>query len=71
LDWRQAGTLTIPQASSERGVTVRTLRNWCIEHGLGRHIGSRWRVSCVALAMYLDGNVMSLDGISLQPATPD
>jgi hypothetical protein len=39
----------------------RTIRNWCVEHGIGRRIvGGRWAVSKVALAMLLDGDLVAL-----------
>jgi hypothetical protein len=36
---------------------ARHIRNWCIEHGVGRRVGGgQWVVSKVALAMFLDGD---------------
>ncbi|WFU26313.1 hypothetical protein QA649_08925 [Bradyrhizobium sp. CB1717] len=41
-------------------MTQRTIINWCEAYGLGRLIGGRWRVSCIALQMLLDGNTGAL-----------
>jgi hypothetical protein len=53
---------TSPQeAEPIAGVTERTIRNWCVVHGIGRRIaGGRWAVSKVALAMLLDGDLEAL-----------
>ena len=59
FDAREAVPLPIAAAKIARK-SERTLRNWCVEHGLGRRIGGRWSVSRVALAMYLDGNESAL-----------
>jgi hypothetical protein len=52
--------LPISTAAKRACVSSRTMRNWCGDHGLGRRIGGRWRVSCVALQMYLDGDKKAL-----------
>jgi hypothetical protein len=42
-------------AAERAGKSPGTIRNWCIEHGIGRRVGGGpWIVSKVALAMYLD-----------------
>jgi hypothetical protein len=33
-----------------------TMRDWCLNHDLGRKVRGRWYVSKVALAMFLDGD---------------
>jgi hypothetical protein len=48
--------LSIAEAAAIAGKKVRTLREWCQCHAIGRRIGGQWAVSKVALAMYLDGN---------------
>jgi hypothetical protein len=49
--------LTLGQAAEIAGKSERTLRNWCVEHGIGRRVaGGAWAVSRVALAMLLDGD---------------
>jgi hypothetical protein len=58
FDISEATSLTA--ASKKAGKSVRTLRAWCLEHGLGRRIGSHWHVSRVALAMFLDGDEAAL-----------
>jgi Helix-turn-helix domain len=57
-DAREA--LPISIAAKRACVSSRTMRNWCRDHSLGRRIGGRWRVSCVALQMYLDGDKRAL-----------
>ncbi len=37
-----------------------TIRNWCIEHNIGRKVGGAWLVSRVALQMFLDGDEVAL-----------
>jgi hypothetical protein len=64
-------SVTIEQAASTSGKTPRTMRRWCIEHGIGRRIGGTWRVSKVALAMLLEGDHEALaayrdDGVRAQ-----
>jgi hypothetical protein len=42
-------------AAERAGKSPGTIRNWCIEHGIGRRVGGgQWIVSKVALAMFLD-----------------
>ena len=44
-------------AAERAGKSPGTIRNWCIEHGIGRRVGGgQWIVSKVALAMFLDGD---------------
>jgi hypothetical protein len=65
FDISEATSLTA--ASKKAGKSVRTLRAWCLEHGLGRRIGSHWHVSRVALAMFLDGDEAASARITLAP----
>jgi hypothetical protein len=54
--------LSIGEAAAIAGKSERTLRNWCVEHGIGRSVaGGAWAVSRVALQMVLEGD---LDGLS-------
>jgi helix-turn-helix protein len=46
--------ISIKEAAAIAGKSERTIRNLCVQHGLGRRIGA-WAVSKVALAMWLDG----------------
>jgi hypothetical protein len=49
--------VSIKMAAQIAGKSERTLRNWCVEHGIGRRIADgNWAVSRVALAMLLDGD---------------
>jgi hypothetical protein len=48
-------------AAERAGKSPGTIRNWCIEHGIGRRVGGgQWIVSKVALAMFLDGDEVAL-----------
>ena len=48
-------------AAERAGKSPGTIRNWCIEHGIGRRVGGgQWTVSKVALAMFLDGDEEAL-----------
>ena len=51
---------SLPEAAAEAGRGVSTMRIWCEQHHLGRHIGGRWEVSRVALRMYLNGDKRAL-----------
>ena len=54
FDKREA--VSLPIAAEIASKSERTVRNWCVEFGIGRRIGGHWAVSRVALAMHLDGN---------------
>lgn len=58
FDPREA--LTVHKAAKRATVTVGTIRNWCRDHMIGRKIGGSFRVSAVALHMYMDGNHAAL-----------
>ncbi len=63
-DSREA--ISLKEAAAIAGRSVGTIRNWCEAFGIGRKIGGQWRVSRIALAMFLDGDqralAMYLDG---------
>ncbi|MCK1447240.1 hypothetical protein IVB34_40145 [Bradyrhizobium sp. 2] len=53
--------LSLRKAAERAGKSETTLRNWCVQHGLGRRVGDGvWVVSKIALAMYLDGDAKAL-----------
>lgn len=53
--------LSLGEAAGVAGKSVGTVRNWCVQHGLGRRVGGgTWIVSKVALAMFLDGDMIAL-----------
>jgi len=52
--------LPVAEAARIAGRSVRTIREWCLLHDIGRRIGGQWAVSKVALAMWLDGNKQAL-----------
>ena len=52
---------SLNEAAKVAAKSVGTLRNWCIQHGLGRRVGNgTWVVSRVALAMFLDNDMIAL-----------
>lgn len=53
--------LSVSAAAARAGVSVGTIRNWCDWHSIGRKIGGVWKVSKVALQMYLDGDRRALE----------
>jgi len=53
--------ISLKKAAVIAGLSVGTIRNWCEAHGIGRKVGGQWRVSRVALAMFLDGDRRALD----------
>jgi hypothetical protein len=56
----QEGT-ALKKAAGLAGKKETTIRNWCVEHGIGRRVGGGvWVVSKVALAMFLDGDDLAL-----------
>ena len=53
--------VSIGMAATLAGKSERTLRNWCVEHGIGRRVaGGTWAVSRVALAMLLEDDMDAL-----------
>jgi hypothetical protein len=58
FDIREA--LTLREAAGIAGRTPVTVRTWCSIYNLGRRIAGQWRVSKVALAMFLDSNGVAL-----------
>ena len=52
---------SVEEAAEIAGKSVRTMRLWCEQHHIGRHVGGGpWVVSRVALEMLLDGNQVAL-----------
>ena len=54
--FHRSEALSIAEAASIAGRSVRTVREWCARLDIGRRIGGQWAVSRVALAMFLDGD---------------
>jgi hypothetical protein len=53
--------ISLNEATALTGKKVGTIRNWCVQHHLGRRVGGgTWVVSKVALAMHLDGDLKAL-----------
>ena len=49
--------MSLRDAARHAGKSESTVRNWCIEHNIGRRVGGGvWMVSRVALQMHLDGH---------------
>jgi hypothetical protein len=52
---------SLGDAATVAGKSVGTVRNWCLQHGLGRRVGGgTWVISKVALAMFLDDDMVAL-----------
>ena len=50
--------LRLDEAARVAGKSARTVRNWCVERGIGRKVGGgTWVVSRVALAMFLEDDL--------------
>ena len=58
--FHRSEVLSVAEAASVAGRSVRTISSWCQLHDVGRRVGGRWAVSCVALSMLLDGNQVAL-----------
>jgi hypothetical protein len=52
-----AEAIGITEAATRAGKSDRTIRNWCLDHQIGRRIAGQWAVSAVALDMLLEGDV--------------
>jgi hypothetical protein len=60
VPYDQREAISIEQAVKRSGQSASTLRTWCEKKGIGRRIGGHWKVSKVALQMFLDGNEEAL-----------
>jgi hypothetical protein len=61
VPYNAAEGLSIEEAAEFAGKSYSTVRNWCLQHGIGRRVGGgTWVVSKVALAMFLDGDRRAL-----------
>lgn len=58
--FNRSEVLSIAESAAEAGKKVRTMRDWCTRHDIGRRIEGQWAVSRVALAMFLDGDRTAL-----------
>lgn len=59
FDRREAFSLR--QAAAVAGMSESTVRGWCQRSGIGRRVGGgTWKISRVALAMFLDGDERAL-----------
>jgi hypothetical protein len=54
--FNRSEVLSIAEAAAIAGRKVRTMRDWCLRHDIGRRIEGQWAVSRVALGMLLDGD---------------
>ena len=53
--------ISLAQAAAIAGKSESTVRTWCIERGIGRRVGNgTWAMSCVALQMFLNGDLPAL-----------
>lgn len=53
-------SISAKQAARDADCCGVTIKTWCEDHGIGRKVGGRWRVSKVALAMFLESNFDAL-----------
>ena len=53
--YTRAESRSTEEAAAFCGRTRRTMRNWCVQHNLGRRIGGVWAMSIVALDLFLSG----------------
>ncbi len=53
--------LTLAEAVKIAGRSASTLRNWCTDYRIGRHVCGRWMVSHPALLMLLDADRTALE----------
>ena len=59
FDRREA--FSLKQAAAVAGMSESTVRGWCQRSGIGRRVGGgTWKISRVALAMFLDGDERAL-----------
>jgi Helix-turn-helix domain len=62
IPYHPAEGMSVTEAARMAGMSPRRIREWCAEHGIGRHIfpGGPWIVSRVALRMLLEGDADAL-----------
>src|SRR5262249_15557875 len=60
LLYNPAEMISIREAADRSGKSARTVRNWCLDHQIGRRIGKQWAVSAPALDMFLANDVAGL-----------
>lgn len=52
--------ISTTEAARRAGVSDRTIRNWCLDHGIGRKVGGHHRVSLPALDMLVESDTGAL-----------
>ena len=60
VPYDQREAITVREACEMSGRSDDTVRRWAAEHDLGRIVGGQWRLSRVALRIYLDGDRRAL-----------
>jgi hypothetical protein len=69
--YHPAEVIGTSEAAERAAVSERCMRNWCMEHHVGRKVSGHYGVSQVALAMKLDGNDAALETyLAGERATP-
>jgi hypothetical protein len=71
LPFDPAEFISTEEARRRAGVAQRTVREWCVLHGIGRRIAGRWRVSQVALDMLLGEDCRALEAYQAGDRTSD
>jgi hypothetical protein len=61
VPYHSTEAISVKEAAAIAGKSPRTVLDYCERHGLGRRVGGgTWKVSRVALAMFLDGDHSAL-----------
>jgi hypothetical protein len=56
IPFHRSEAIQIAEAAAIAGRSVRTMREWCCRHNIGRRICGQWSISKIALVMLLEGN---------------
>lgn len=59
----EAEIISLKEARRRSGKDIKTIKRWCISHGIGRRPGNSgpWQISAPALIMYLNGDMDALE----------
>lgn len=59
----EAEIISLKEARRRSGKDIKTIKRWCISHGIGRQPGNcgPWQISGPALEMYLNGDMEALE----------
>ncbi|CUX31916.1 hypothetical protein [Agrobacterium genomosp. 13] len=59
----EAEIISLKEARRRSGKDIKTIKRWCISHGIGRRPGNSgpWQISGPALEMYLNGDMEAIE----------